>query len=778
MGDYPKALSILKRALSALRALGDRSGAATVLSSIGSVHDSVGSYAKALSTYERTLAVRKALGEKSAEAAALGNIGRVHRALGNHAKALSLHERALSAYEALGSRPGVARALAAIGVDHYEVGDYAKALSIQARALEMQEALGDKDGAAAALGNLGGVHHALGEYRTSLRFHERALSAHEAIGGKAGAALSLGNIGVVQHSLGNYAKALAAYGRALAAQGALGDKAGTASTLVGVGLAHIALGETAEARRALERSARAARKLRATPIRLKALKGIALLHLKAGESSRALSAAQRALEVTEGMLGGLGEEQATAARGRQTQLFAVGALAAVEEGDAAEALTFMESGRAGALLDALGKREALRWKAESLPEELRRQDEVAQAAQNVARHHYDLEVKRGNRKATRTALRSLDDATDVVREVAGRIQRELKRQAGLFYPRAETIENIESALEKDQALVLYALCMDEALALVLRQDGERVIKLGKAMDVQAACAALQPVDVDVDATKALARLRALLVDPLKLGEGVKQVLISPEGPLCYLPFGALFPQTVAMTPSGTTHVLLLDEEREPGKGILSLGNPDYSGISEGARAVYYRGRTLAALPATGDEVEAIGTRTLLGAKASEAGLREHLTSAKRWKAVHFACHGLIDVERPMLSSLALSRSGEDDGFLTALEVLRMEIPADLAVLSACETGKGRVVKGEGIVGLTRAFMFAGAPRVICSLWKVDDEATRTLMIKFYELWNPKDGSRGLGAAAALKEAQVFVRGHDQWKHPYFWAAWVLWGLPS
>ena len=203
---------------------------------------------------------------------------------------------------------------------------------------------------------------------------------------------------------------------------------------------------------------------------------------------------------------------------------------------------------------------------------------------------------------------------------------------------------------------------------------------------------------------------------------------------------------------------------------------DYSGVARGTKAIYRRG--LSPLPATAPEVEAVGTTTLLGPKASEAGLRESLKTNERWRAVHFACHGLIDVERPMLSSLALSSAGEDDGFLTALEVLRMEIPADLAVLSACETGKGRVVKGEGIVGLTRAFMFAGAPRVICSLWKVDDGATKALMIKFYELWNPQDGSKGLGAAEALKKAQAFVRAQEQWQHPYYWAAWVLWGLPS
>ena len=99
-------------------------------------------------------------------------------------------------------------------------------------------------------------------------------------------------------------------------------------------------------------------------------------------------------------------------------------------------------------------------------------------------------------------------------------------------------------------------------------------------------------------------------------------------------------------------------------------------------------------------------------------------------------------------------------------------------MSACETAKGKVYKTEGIVGLTRAFMFAGAPRVVCSLWDVDDEATQALMIKFYELWHPKDGSTGLGAAASLKMAQEYIRSHEEWKHPYYWAAWVLWGLPD
>ncbi len=182
---------------------------------------------------------------------------------------------------------------------------------------------------------------------------------------------------------------------------------------------------------------------------------------------------------------------------------------------------------------------------------------------------------------------------------------------------------------------------------------------------------------------------------------------------------------------------------------------------------------LVPLPATGAEARALGTTVLLGKHATEQGLREALAKNARWRAVHLACHGLVDPERPMRSSLALTPGGDDDGFLTALDVFRMKVPADLAVLSACETGKGRVYRAEGIVGLTRAFMFAGAPRVLVSLWKVDDAATLALMKRFYA-----GSNAGLPAARALREAQRFVATQEAWTHPKFWAAWTLWGLPD
>ena len=143
--------------------------------------------------------------------------------------------------------------------------------------------------------------------------------------------------------------------------------------------------------------------------------------------------------------------------------------------------------------------------------------------------------------------------------------------------------------------------------------------------------------------------------------------------------------------------------------------------------------------------------------------------------MHFATHGFLDSERPGLSSLVLSMvdaNGEaKDGFLRANDIYNLKLPAELVVLSACQTGLGKEVKGEGLIGLTRGFMYAGASRVVVSLWNVNDKATADLMTKFYE----KMLKQGERPAGALRAAQVEMWKQKQWQSPYYWAAFVLQG---
>jgi CHAT domain-containing protein len=146
-----------------------------------------------------------------------------------------------------------------------------------------------------------------------------------------------------------------------------------------------------------------------------------------------------------------------------------------------------------------------------------------------------------------------------------------------------------------------------------------------------------------------------------------------------------------------------------------------------------------------------------------------------YRIVHFATHGLIDARTPELSGLALSGVGKDgsprDGFLSLADLYNLQLGSDLVVLSGCETALGREIRGEGLVGLTQGFFYAGAARVVASLWRVQDRATSELMGRFYQAML-KEGKL---PAAALREAQLAVRHERRWRDPYYWAAFVVQG---
>jgi CHAT domain-containing protein len=146
-----------------------------------------------------------------------------------------------------------------------------------------------------------------------------------------------------------------------------------------------------------------------------------------------------------------------------------------------------------------------------------------------------------------------------------------------------------------------------------------------------------------------------------------------------------------------------------------------------------------------------------------------------YRYLHFATHGYLDSERPELSAIVLSlvdeRGHPREGFLRTNEIYNLKLPAELVVLSACQTGLGKEIRGEGIVGLTRGFMYAGVPRVIVSLWSVNDRATEELMARFYE----KLLKENLRPSAALRQAQVEMWKQKSWAAPYYWAAFVQQG---
>jgi CHAT domain-containing protein len=319
-------------------------------------------------------------------------------------------------------------------------------------------------------------------------------------------------------------------------------------------------------------------------------------------------------------------------------------------------------------------------------------------------------------------------------------------------------------------------------------------------------------------------LSQLILEPVSSQIGTKRLVIVADGALQYVPFGALPVPSVkdgqkrltftpllanneiVYQPSATALALLRKKEpRPPAGSVAILADPVFdvsdrrvqvsSGASSSSPATTALSRALRdvgdsgtpegefklqRLRYSGDEADAIFAIAAPGSSLKAVGFKANRATAlspelRRFRIVHFATHGILNAEHPELSGIVLSLVDEhgeaQNGFLQLRDIYDLNLPADLVVLSACRTALGKQVRGEGLIGLTRGFMYAGASRIVASLWKVDDEATAELMKRFYiHLLKEK-----MPASSALRQAQLDIMGRSQWRAPYYWAGFVLQG---
>jgi len=716
------------------------------------VHQVRGRFAAAAELQRNGLAAFEEWGDPFNAAMARTNLAMSLRSLGRLPEAIALLERAAEVFEKLGSRLALTRSCRRLGILHDEMGDYAAAIRYEQRALAICREIGYRRGEAISQANLASWALNQGNVEEGLSALERSIELYRELGLEGGLATSIGNLAAAYDRRGDHRRARRLFEEALAINRRIGRKQSIAALLAKLGADKCLRDNQPDEGLALCREALAlAEEVRSPREILKALENLALVRLLRREPAEALAAARRGIQIAQGLTRGLSDEHAAMARSERFEIADLGVIAASRLGRFDDFVFFLESARAGGLLEALGGRK--RVSGHLLPPELLRAELAAQARERGAQKALEQATRAKKRRAIKAARRELAAAHDAVREVVARIQRSQKAAAGVLYPKPATLAEIQAALRPGEGYVAYARLarVKGWVALVLTRDRREFCDLGPIAPLEKACAAFDLRGPDRKADPA--ELVRLLIEPLGLGPEVQRLLISADGVLAEVPFVLLTDREVVSVPSATTWLRLREQARGSSDAILAVGDPDYSGTK------------LAALPATRAEAKAIGEVVLLGKQATPANLIEALGRKKRWRAVHLACHGLLDTERPTRSALALTA-----GRLTVLDVFRMKIPADLVTLSACETARGKHFRAEGVMGLPRAFMLAGAPRAIVSLWKVDDEATRALMVKFYGLWET------LPAATALKKAQEFVRGHDKWKHPYFWAAWQLWGL--
>ncbi len=397
-------------------------------------------------------------------------------------------------------------------------------------------------------------------------------------------------------------------------------------------------------------------------------------------------------------------------------------------------------------------------------------------------------------------------------EVQERIRRSSPRLGALESPPPLDLEAARSALDPGTVLLTYAVGDTRSFLFVI----ESAAAPGPGFSFHPLPAGREALNKEIEAFRSLVdrphtdlsvlkesgrHLYDLLIRPAEqmLGKADRW-LISPDGPLHSLPFAALVSGNHYLAESKPIHIAASaavykelkaarsKEASAPATELLAVGDPLYpAGVethSETAadpqvQAALRRGLKLKPLPATRGEVEAIshlfsGARALLGRDATEEAIKSLAPQARR---LHLACHGLLDERFPLNSALALSipehpEEGRDNGLLQAWEIFEsVRLDADLVTLSACDSGLGKEMGGEGMVGLVRAFQFAGARSVLASLWSVYDVSTARFMKRFYGYLR-----NGKSKDEALRAAQIDqIRGKSGSPHPFHWAAFELFG---
>ncbi|MBD3195002.1 MAG: CHAT domain-containing protein [Candidatus Lokiarchaeota archaeon] len=389
------------------------------------------------------------------------------------------------------------------------------------------------------------------------------------------------------------------------------------------------------------------------------------------------------------------------------------------------------------------------------------------------------------------------------------IERQYPRIAQIMAPEIKEIQDIQKYLRRTHSSIIeYFLGNKTSYVFLITPQKKAVFTLGSKKDLDNNLKGIlkyltKPAYRPSITAKALRRLsHELLPFPLQMTGLNKNLIIVADGQLFYFPFDVLMNKKngaylmddfqISYMPSATALFHLSSEEKKSSDfNLLFFGSPDYTSFTDTAQAVnpgdtVFRlyeeeGYSVSPLPYARNEVNEISnlfpaerTAVFLGADASEENIKN--LSLSHFDCLHFACHGLI-TRNPFRSALILSpeTDSEEDGFLQGREIFDLKLDADLVVLSACQSGKGLITKGEGLLGISRVFFYSGARSVISTLWDINDKSTALFMRNFYGFLK-----EGQSKAAALRKAKMEMR--EKYIHPFYWAPYILtgdgFGVPS
>ena len=736
LGEYQKAIEYCEKGLEISTAIGDQSGIATKTGNLGNAYLSLGEYQKAIEYYEKGLEISTAIGDQSGIASNTGNLGYAYLNLGEYQKAIEYYEKGLEMSTAIGYQSGIASNNCGLGNAYLRLGEYQKAIEYYEKGLEISTAIGDQSGIASANGNLGITYRRLEEYQKAIEYCEKGLEISTAIGDRSGIATITGNLGTAYLELGEYQKAIEYYEKGLEISTAIRDQSGIANNTGNLGIAYFYSGEKKAARSHLE----------------EAIRRFDEIFFSFVPDQNKLSFTPQYFYTHRFLMSCfLNLERA------------MSALLVIDRGKAKElhfCIKFKKNqNRADMELNDFALATWNRIKAGQEEIEIKEFKQILQVAKNdisilvfAFDHEGFLNIFVLNKDFV---FRKVDAA----REAIASLIIELLRMVNVNVGRNSSFqENVSVGNACNQVNYPFGIS-------ARRPPSKPAVKKSSKYDSCRVQAILE-------------KLFQLVINPVKNFLKGNKLIVVPDNQLFFAPFSSFIDEngrflcskySIQITPSLHTLKASMQREHELTIGFaLFVGNPIVGAISLNGedREVFEP------LPSAAEEVKYLAdlfqAKPLLEREAKKQAVLQLLSEASIF---HIAAHGEPKRGEIILAPNTSHDQSPESFLLRQEDITNILVKARLVVLCCCFTGQGEV-SSEGVVGIARSFLAAGARSVLATLWPVNDAATVEIMKKFYD-----ELCKETAVCEALRRAKNFFNEHDNKNYQSIkvWAPFTIYG---
>jgi len=757
LGQLKEAIKYHKEALEIARKIGNKSSESKCYTNLGNTYYSLGDLNEAIECHERSLKIRKDIDVGPVAPSYCVNLGVAYRNLGNLRKAIEFHRKALKIMQDIKNRSGESKCYTNLGVAYHDLGDLNESIRYHKKSLEIVIEIGDMAVELKCYTNLGVVYHDKGDFNKAVKYHKKSLEIAIKIDDRVGESKCYTNLGAAYRNLGDFKKAIQYHEKTLRIAINIGNKSEESFCYGNLGAVYHDKGDFNKAVKYHKKSLEIAKKIGNLDSERINTQNLAFIYgNQLNEPELAYDYCNKSIELSEKIIGLLIEEEYKIKfTSRISDPYQYIVPLCIELKRKNEAFGFVERGKSRAFLDLLAATEikpsakvtselkSLLDKEETCLVKLRELQTRHLRQDNIVLEPGEIEKTLKKLNLIYSKIEEIDPEYVFTRR--GKPMSFDKLQDTLSLQKKDTVL-IEYFVAKDKIFIFIVSSRDRKLHIEkVHISQERLnLYIENYLRVVTRCQDLE------DAKDSLCNLNSCLIDPISkyLTKG-DLIYFVPYGLLHYLPLHALElnrepiikQHPVAYLTSASLIRFCQNKGSDKLENCVSFG-VDFEDEAEKV-------------------AELFKVKPYIRSNATKYKVVEACTNKD---IIHFSCHGKFDYKDPLSSGVILYNKE----VLTAREIFNLNLDTELVTLSACDTGINDRSPGDELVGLTRAFFYAGAPSVIVSLWKVSAESTQELMLEFYKLLKS-----GKDKAVALQKAQVKIM--KDYPHPYYWAPFVLVG---